>query len=71
MDEGITIMSGIRGERMLDAVQVCLAQATAAKFHAPADYAADNVSHKVVRIILSYVDYVNRTTWFKSPGDTP
>ena len=29
------------------------------------DYKVDNVSKKIVRIIISYVDYVNRTVWHK------
>ena len=30
------------------------------------DYEIDNVSKKILRIIISYVDYVNRTVWKKS-----
>ena len=33
--------------------------------HSIPDYASDNVSKKVVRIILSYTDYINRTVWHK------
>ena len=29
------------------------------------DYEADNVSKKILRIILSYTDYINRTVWHK------
>ena len=29
------------------------------------DYEVDNVSKKVIRIILSYIDYINRTVWKK------
>lgn len=62
MDEGILIMTGLHKERVLEAVRVIRAQGYKT-FHAPSDYASDNVSKKVVRIILSYTDYVKRTVW--------
>jgi UDP-N-acetylglucosamine 2-epimerase (non-hydrolysing) len=64
MDEGTVVMCGLRTERVLDAVRLVRSQ-KAIRFTPPRDYDADNVSAKVVRIILSYTDYVNRTTWFK------
>ncbi len=64
MDEGVLIMTGLRKERVLESVRVVRAQRHAA-FRAPLDYAPDNVSKKVARIILSYTDYVKRTVWFE------
>ena len=64
MDEGTLIMTGLDGDRILDAVRVTNAQAKAV-FRPPPDYDPSNVSSKVVRIILSYTDFVRRTVWFE------
>jgi UDP-N-acetylglucosamine 2-epimerase (non-hydrolysing) len=65
MDEGTLIMSDLGEASVRDAVRVVTDHKwrDRAKLHAPADYAADNVSKKVLRIVLSYVDYVRRTVW--------
>ena len=67
MDEGTLIMSGLKPERVLQAIKVTLAHSAKTPWlFAPArDYEADNVSLKVVRIIMSYVEYVNRTVWHR------
>lgn len=66
MDEGTLIMCGLKPERVLEAVRTVLEQrAAGAKFRTVSDYDTDIVSAKVVRIILSYTDYVNRTVWFR------
>lgn len=67
MDEGTLIMSGLRKDCVLDSIDVVTSQYTENKdsIHSIPDYAADNVSKKVVRIILSYTDYINRTVWHK------
>jgi UDP-N-acetylglucosamine 2-epimerase (non-hydrolysing) len=67
MDEGTLIMSGLRSEHVLKAIEVVLAHQREGKraFRAVPDYEPDNVSKKVVRIILSYVGYVNRYTWHR------
>jgi UDP-N-acetylglucosamine 2-epimerase (non-hydrolysing) len=67
MDEGAVVMSGLRAERVIEAVDMAVAHYSKQErpFHTVHDYTADNVSLKVVRIILSYTDYVNRTVWRK------
>jgi UDP-N-acetylglucosamine 2-epimerase (non-hydrolysing) len=67
MDEATVIMSGVKPARVIEAIDVSVAHYARSKrpFKAVADYDADNVSRKVLRIILSYTDYVNRTVWFK------
>jgi len=67
MDEGTLIMSGLKKERVLQAIEVVTKQydSTRRPMKVVADYDVDNVSKKVVRIILSYTDYINRTVWKK------
>ncbi len=67
MDEGTVIMSGIGKERILESIDVVTRQFEnpANTFRIIQDYNVDNVSVKVVRIILSYIDYVNRIVWKK------
>ena len=68
MDEGTLIMCGLEPKRVLEAIEVITGQhqagAGAAKI--VRDYDVDSVSRKVVRIILSYTDYVNRVVWRKN-----
>lgn len=67
MDVGTLIMSGLKRSAVLDAVHVVSIQHNQEKRSIPmiADYPAEAVSKQVVRIVLSYVDYVNRTVWRK------
>ncbi len=67
MDEGTVIMSGLNKTRIIEAVDVATHHNSQADrvIKPVKDYEADNVSKKVVRIILSHVDYVNRTVWHK------
>jgi UDP-N-acetylglucosamine 2-epimerase (non-hydrolysing) len=67
MDEGTVIMCDLSPQRVLEAVRVVTTHAfrDGARFRTPPDYEADNVSAKVLRIIVSYVDYVRRTVWFE------
>lgn len=67
MDEGTVIMSGLEPKKVLQAIKVVTSQCQKGVrvFHPVADYEVDNVSKKVVRIIMSYTDYINRTVWYK------
>lgn len=61
MDEGVLIMTGLDKENVLDSISVV----TAERMPIVKDYDAGKVSQKVVRIILSYTGYINRTVWRK------
>jgi len=65
MDEGTLIMSGLKSDDILSAIDIITSQWEENKnvTHLVEDYNTDNVSKKVVRIIVSYVDYINRTVW--------
>ena len=67
MDVGTLIMCGLKKERVLDAVRVILSQHDKGMrvMQPVQDYEAGPVSKQVLRIVLSYVDYVNRTVWSK------
>jgi UDP-N-acetylglucosamine 2-epimerase len=67
MDEGTLIMCGLEPEKVIKAIELVMIQKAESQnlFKLIQDYNVDNVSSKVLRIILSYTDYVNRTIWFK------
>ena len=67
MDETTVIMSGLNKTRVLQSVAVATTHNTqeVRSIKPVKDYETDNVSKKILRIILSYVDYVNRTVWYK------
>lgn len=68
MDEGTLIMSGLKAQSVLQAVKVITAQHDRSQRVIPLvnDYLGGPVSKQVVRVVLSYTDYVNRTVWHKS-----
>lgn len=67
MDEGTLIMCGLKAERVLESIDIATAHYAneIRPFNIVSDYDAKNVSKKVLRIIMSYTDYVNRTVWYK------
>jgi UDP-N-acetylglucosamine 2-epimerase len=67
MDEGVVVMSGLGKDRILQAVEMTIAQfQQLGPSRLPSDYDVPQVSWKVAKIILSYTDYVNRRVWHKS-----
>ncbi len=67
MDVGTLIMSGLKKDRVLDAVRVIIAQHDKTKrvMDRVEDYEGGPVSKQLLRVVMSYVDYVNRTVWSK------
>jgi len=67
MDAGSLIMSGLKKESVLDAVKVIIDQHDKNKcvIQSVSDYNVFSVSKQILRIVMSYVGYVNSKTWFK------
>ena len=62
MEEATVMMVGLKHERILQGLEILETQQKNA-LRLVADYSMSNVSDKVLRIILSYTDYVNRVVW--------
>ena len=64
MDEGSVCMSGVELNDIISSINFVTSNKNNKKI--VKDYDVDNVSYKVVNIILSYVGYINRTVWRKN-----
>jgi len=64
MEEASVMMVGLEKTRVMQGLKVLESQEKDT-LRAVADYSMPNVSDKVLRIILSYTDYVNRVVWKK------
>ncbi|MBD3864134.1 non-hydrolyzing UDP-N-acetylglucosamine 2-epimerase [Olleya marilimosa] len=67
MEEASVMMVGLNPERIMQALKILEIQGRDENrtLQQVSDYSMPNVSDKVVRIILSYTDYINRTVWHK------
>jgi len=64
MEEASVMMVGLEKERILQGLEVLVTQKNDTLRNV-SDYSMPNVSDKVLRIILSYTDYINKTVWKK------
>jgi UDP-N-acetyl-L-fucosamine synthase len=67
MEEGAVMMTGMQLSRVREDLKILESQGRDGErtLRLVADYGVPNVSEKVVRIIQSYTDYVNRVVWMK------
>lgn len=65
MDVGTLIMSGLKKERVLDAIKITISHHHDGHrtVNAVADYENQFVSTQILKVVTSYVDYINRTVW--------
>jgi UDP-N-acetylglucosamine 2-epimerase (non-hydrolysing) len=68
MEEAAVMMVGLNSERVQQGLEILERQSRGKSrmINLPSDYDAPNVSGKVLRLIISYVDYVNNVTWRES-----
>lgn len=67
MDVGTLVMCGLKTDYVLDAIAMVIEQHSreGTRPVPVADYEAPNVARQISRIVVSYIDYVNRTVWRK------
>ena len=66
MEEAAVMMVGLKKSRIIQAIELVKYQNTVSRdFQIVKDYSVPNVSLKVERIILSYIDYINSKVWRK------
>ncbi len=69
MDRGVLVASVLRPDRILDAVELIVREAESdRRARVVPDYDADDVSRRVVHIVVSYIDHVRRTVWYGDVG---
>jgi UDP-N-acetylglucosamine 2-epimerase len=66
MDSGVLVMSSGETARVFEGVRV-VTSGTGGPVRRVPDYEMPNVSQQILRVVLSNIDYVNRTVWSKSP----
>jgi len=71
MEEASVIMAGLGSGRIMEAATLAMSQPRGDNrvFRQVTDYRIPNVADKVVRIILSYIDYINRNVWRRINSD--
>lgn len=73
MEEAAVMMVGLNAARVRQALDVLATQERGENrtMRLPADYDVPNVSQKILRIIISYVDYVKNVTWRENVKPAP
>lgn len=66
MEEASVMMVGLNPNKILIGLDVLISSSKKSDFRIANDYKMPNVSKKIVRIIISYIDYVNQNVWKKT-----
>ena len=66
MEEATVIMTGLNSDRIINAItHLTTNNSNKTKVRLVTDYSIPNVSEKVVRIVISYINYINQNVWKK------
>ena len=65
MEEASVIMTGVKRDSVMRGIEIVMSPSNK-KMSIPTDYSVNNVSQKVLKIIVSYTDYINKMVWRKN-----